>query len=249
MGMNNELRNGNFTSSEIVALTTNGRTKDSFGKPFYTYIDECNMERRLCRSISEEINARSITWGNLNESRVFELLGTEYSLVSKETILHPKFDYWVGSPDAIKYVNNISETVCDIKCPKTLKSFCQLVDAWESEGINGIREGHKDGEKYYWQLVSNAILTGCQFAELIVYVPYQYELDAIRKSTEGNEKYYWIWGSSDEELPYLIDGEYYKNINVFRFNIPFLDKQFLEDRVLEAGKFLINRRQSKIQTI
>jgi hypothetical protein len=240
--MNNELRNGNFTSSEIVALTKNGTDRKSPGKPFYTYIDECNMERRLGRSVSEETNAKPIAWGNLNEPRVFQLLGTEYSLISKETIVHPTIDYWAGSPDALKYVDGIPETVCDIKCPKTLKSFCQLVDGWARHGIDGIRYGHLQGEKYYWQLVSNAVLTGCNHAELIVYAPYKSELDAIRKSVDGNGKYYWIWGSSDEELPYLIDGGHYKNLNVFRFDVPFLDKQFLEKRVLEGGELLINRQ-------
>lgn len=241
--MNNELRNGNFTSSEIVALTKFDTKGINPGKPFFTYIEECNMERRLCRSVSEETNARPIAWGKLNESRVFELLGTEYSLISQETIVHPRIDYWAGSPDALKYINRLPETVCDIKCPKTLKSFCQLVDGWKKDGIDGIREGHKEGEKYYWQLVSNAVLTGCSHAELIVYVPYLSELDSIRKSVDGNGKYYWIWGSTDEELPYLIEGGYYKNLNVFRFEVPFLDKQFLEKRVLEAGEHLIERRK------
>jgi len=241
--MNNELRNGNFTSSEIVALVSMDKSGTKPGQPFYSYIEECNMERRLCRSVSEEINAPPILWGNLNESRVFELLGTEYSLVSQETIRHPTIDYWAGSPDALKYVDGKPETVCDIKCPKTLKSFCQLVDGWNRDGIDGIVAGHKDGKKYLWQLVSNAVLTGCSFAELIVYVPYQKELDAIRKSTDGIGKYYRIWGSGDEELPYLVEGGYYKNLNVFRFEIPFLDKQFLEKRVLEGGELLIERRQ------
>jgi len=241
--MNNELRNGNCTSSEIFALTAMDRSGKNPGKPFYTYIEECNMERRLCRSVSEETNARPITWGHLNEPRVFELLGTEYSLISQETIVHPEIDYWAGSPDALKYIDGKAETVCDIKCPKTLKSFCQLVDGWAKDGIDGIREGHKDGEKYYWQLVSNAILTGCSTAELIVYCPYKHELDAIRKMTDGNSKYYWIWGSGDEELPYLIEGGYYKNLNVFSFGIPQRDKDFRKQRVLEAGELLVERRK------
>src|SRR5687768_14058682 len=122
-----KIRVGNFTSSEIVALTKNGKAKDSLGVPAYTYIEECNYERKLGRSIDTESNARPLSWGKLVEGRLFELLGIEYKLVSQESIQHPAIPYWAGSPDAQKFEsNNDSDTVVEIKCPITLKSFCQL---------------------------------------------------------------------------------------------------------------------------
>ena len=42
--LNNEIRNGNFTSSEIVALTKKGKGANGFGSAAITYIEECNME-------------------------------------------------------------------------------------------------------------------------------------------------------------------------------------------------------------
>ena len=48
------IRIGNITSSEIVALTTNGKTKDSFGAPFNTYVDECIMERFFKHKLENE---------------------------------------------------------------------------------------------------------------------------------------------------------------------------------------------------
>lgn len=237
--MNNAIRNGNCTSSEIVALLSNDRSGKDPGKPFYTYIEECNMERRLKRSLCDEINAHSTLWGQLVEECVFNKLDTSYSLVSKETLVHPEILYWCGSPDVRKFVDGNCDTVGDIKCPKTLKSFCQLVDGWNKDGIDGIRDNHKDGEKYYWQLVSNACITGAKYAELIVYAPYKHELDIIRKACEGDAKYYWLFGSQDDELPYLIEGEHYNNLNIFRFEVPFLDKQRLTDRVRLAGEYLI----------
>src|SRR5690242_19898627 len=141
----NKSRCGNFTSSKIVALLSMGsremteeeiaahkkdnpksrkKTIESWpGKAAQTYIDEKKMERRLGRSLHTEINARATSWGSLVENRVFDLLGLEYSLTSKETLVHPDFHYWAGSPDAEK-----KNTVPDFKCPLTLKSFCQLVD-------------------------------------------------------------------------------------------------------------------------
>jgi hypothetical protein len=239
--INNIARVGNFTSSEIVALTKLAKDGKSFGAPALTYIAECNMERRLGRSLTDEVNARPLVWGKFLEAIVFELLGLEYSLISKDTIVHPTIPYWSGSPDGMKD----EDTVSDIKCPITLKSFCQLVDPIYQglrgiDAMNAVRENHKDGEKYYWQLVSNSILTGAQYAELIVYVPYKSELATIRSMAEGNGNAYFIWASSDDELPYLPDVGYYRNVNTIRFEVPQEDKILLTAKVIEAGKMLIN---------
>jgi hypothetical protein len=247
----NEKRNGNFTSSEIVALTTNGRAKDSFGAPFFTYVAEKNMERMLKRSLNNESNARPLSWGKLCESKVFELLGPDYRLCSQDTIDHPEIEFWKGSPDAEKFDGANKDAAIDIKCPMTLKSFCTMIDSFNAGGILRLREEHKDGEKYYWQIVSNAILLGVDYGELIVYVPFEDELDQIRElagQQDGTNihKYYWIAMGLDEELPSLKRDGAYKNLNVLRFVIPAADKKFLTDRVLEAGKLLITFNQTNI---
>lgn len=242
----NEPRIGNFTSSEIGNLMKNGRAKDSLGAPALTYIEEKKMERRLGRSLDNETNARALTWGQLLEKYVFELLGLEYQLVSQETITHPEYSFWAGSPDANKH--DEGKTVCDMKCPLTLKSFCRLVDPIYDglegmEAINVIRDNHPDGEKYYWQLVSNGILTNSKFAELIVFVPYLSELEKVREfaneyDMDNSHRYYWINNAVDDELPYLNDGGFYKNVNVIRFEIPEEDKQRLMGRVISCASLL-----------
>lgn len=246
----NKSRIGNFTSSEIAALMTSSKDGKSFGKPALTYIEETNMERRLGRSVTEESTARPLMWGKLNEKRVFEMLGLEYTLCSQETIVHPEIKCWSGSPDGEKF--DEGKTVIDFKCPIALKSFCQLVDpVLNDKGevihkaltIEAVRENHREGEKYYWQLVSNAILTGAKYAELIVYVPYQSELQNIRDyaaNLDGDQRgYYWLSGATDDELPYLIEGGQYKNINIIRFEIPEVDKRALTGRVRVASEKLI----------
>lgn len=251
-------RIGNFTSSGISALMTNGKKAELFGQPALTYIEEKNMERRLGRSLSVESNAKPLSWGKFLESRAFFLLGLEYSLISQETIQHPEIEDWSGSPDGTK-----PNTVLDIKCPITLKSFCQFVDPFYVGGltgidwINAIRNGwtdkqgnehskHKSAEDYYWQLVSNAILTDSEYAELIIYVPYLSELDEIRESTsmvDGTDqnKLAWINFADDGDLPYLHDGGFYKNINVINFRVPDEDKKELTSRVIDASKLLIKK--------
>lgn len=125
-----------------------------------------------------------------------------------------------------------------------MKSFIQLVKPLY-DGLNGmdamnlIRENSADGEKYYWQLVSNAIINNCNWAELIVYCPYKSELKEIYALAEGNPDVKWLSYVSDGELPYLIDGGYFTNLNIVRFGISQADKDALTNAVLKAGKLLI----------
>ncbi len=253
-----EKRIGNFTSSEIVALLsepTAAAKKEGkiFGKPALTYIEECNWERKLGRSIGDKVNARSLTWGKLLERCVPHLLPKEYIISCEETIVHPTIPFWSGSKDGVNKSSN-GRAVVDLKCPITLKSFCQLVDPlYEGlsgiEAMNKIRETHKDGEKFYWQILSNSILEEAalgeeiNYGELIVYMPYFSELAAIKHMADGQQDCYWITMGLDDELPYLIDGGYYNNLNIIRFAIPEEDKKLLTNRVLEAGKMLINNQQ------
>lgn len=242
----NEARIGNFTSSGIVALTSKGKAAGTFGKPAFTYIEQKRRERRLGRSISNESNARPLVWGKVLEPLVFQQLGMEYSSNSQETIVHPTIPFWSGSPDGIKHVKK--KGVMDIKSPMTLSSFCDLVDPLY-EGLSGldamkdIRENHKEGETYYWQLVSNAIITGSDYAELIVFVPYLSQIPIVKASTEGNPNGYWIWSATEAEVPYLLDDGYYKNINIIGFDVPQEDKDFLTDCVMRAGELLLAGKQ------
>lgn len=260
----NQNRNGNFTSSKIVALHSMGSRemteeelaahKKQFpksrkknieswpGKAALTYIEEKKMERRLGRSLTTEINARATSWGSLVEDRVFDLLGLEYQLTSKETILHPDFPFWAGSPDADK-----KNTAPDFKCPLTLKSFCQLVDPLYRglagmDAMNAVREEHEEGETYYWQIVSNACIKNYDFGELIVYMPYLAELLEIKEMAHRDQsgKYKWIEYAEFDELPYLLPNGYYKNLNVIRFEIPKSDKELLTMRVRQGGKLLLD---------
>jgi hypothetical protein len=238
-------RIGNFTSSEIVKLMSSSKAAGSIGAPFYTYIEECNMERRLGRSISNEVDARATSWGKLCEPRVFKALPITYTSGFDVTLSHPDIDFWKGTPDV-----RTPEIVGDIKCPHTPKSFCQLLDPYydkdgrlvhEGMTIEAARENHKDGDKFFWQIVSNAILTGVKKGQLIVYMPYLDELEDIRKLADGNPKLFWLQFSNDEEIPYLIRGGHYKNLNIIEFDILQRDIDALTERVKKAGELLIPR--------
>lgn len=256
----NPNRIGHATSSEIVALTTNGKTKGTLGVPALTYIGEIRMERLLGRSIDREQKAKALSWGKMLERRVFDLLGLDYTLSSQETDLHPIYpELWAGSKDGTR--EGKDRAVIDMKCPISLASFCQLVmplycGLEGKEAIDAIRYGfehsgvhykaHKDAEKYYWQLVSNACINNTTFAELIVYMPYESELPKIRELADGDGDMYWLTYAKDEEIPYLKDGGYFRNVNVIRFEVPQADKDFLTERVVMAGELLESKPQPSV---
>lgn len=262
--INNKLRHGNFTSSEMYKLMAIGKRpmtaeelaerpksgKGSkttliedptvFGDLALTYIREKNMERKLGRCLDTESNAKPLTWGELVEKKAFELLGLEYKLTSTDTDVHPEIDYWAGSKDGIKY--DQKKKIVEFKSPITLKSFCEYA---ECRNIDDIRANHPDGEKHYWQIISNACINSCDGAELIIYMPRHSELQSIRdlaqqQDAEEVHKYYWIGSSNDDDLPFIPnDCTAYESMYIFPFDIPQYDKDLMKERILKAGELLI----------
>jgi hypothetical protein len=252
------IRAGRFTSSEIANLLTVDKTGKEFGKPAITYIAQTNKERRLGRSLTNDVTAHSLSWGKAVESHVFNLLGLEYSLTSQETDLHPVYgDFWAGSKDGEK-----EDTVIDIKCPMTLDSFCGIVDPLY-EGYEGreaimmsmqgyfgkdgmFHPAHKSIEDYFWQLVSNAIINNKKYAELIVYVPFKSELDIIKAHVQDLDideqwRYKWIYDADADQLPHILDNGYYNNLNVIRFEVTQEDRDRLTEAVVKASNLLIGK--------
>jgi hypothetical protein len=229
------MRAGTFSSSNNWKLMTNDRTGKDFGAPGKTYIKQVYYEQQLGRAINPDRDSRPTTWGAFVEKRVFDILPISYKLVSKDRVRHPALP-WSGAPDLLK-----GSTVCDAKCPFNLAVFCDKIDI--------LRRG--DSELYkaeypedYWQHISNAcllIIDGYKVDsfEAIIYAPYQSELNAIRDlAMQYNEadqyRFKWIAFTNDEELPYLIDGGNYANLNIFQFEIPTQDKIAMHDRIVMA---------------
>lgn len=236
-------RVGNFSSSEIHKLMSKGRgnwSVENVGAPFKTYIRDKVWESRLGRSLTQRQNSRITTWGLFVEKIVFDKLSLNYELVSKTRYKHPEIERWTGMPDLVTRDNTV---VSDIKCPWTLTSFCEIVDAM-AEGVEAFKLARPE---YYWQLVSNSILTGIDQAEIIVYVPYKEGLEVIKEAannhswdgslTENDVQF--INYASDEELPYLIKGKPYQDLNALRFEVPQEDKDLLTARVKMANEILI----------
>lgn len=219
-------RIGRFTSSEIYRLVNPKTVK--------TYVEEKRMERKFGTKLELDATSKEMTWGKECEAYVMEHTLFGYNYTSIDTIIHPDYDYWCGTPDCDR-----DDAVGEIKCPYTRKSFYELVNPlYEGflgvDAINKVREMHKSGEKYYWQIVSNAILTGKDKAELIVFMPYASELDYIRQDSLES----FIVHGADSMLPHLPDRGFFKNLNFIRFEIPQSDKDLLTDCVQKAGLLL-----------
>lgn len=232
--MLSNIRVGRFTSSNIHYLMKKGRG-DKPSVATQTYLKEKLMERRLGRQLNADLSSRPTTWGHLVEKYVYSLIDPfEYEYCSDQTIQHPTIESWVGTPDFIT-----KDRVVDAKCPYTLKAFCELADIAIAGDALRLKN---DKPEYYWQLVSNAILTGKDKAELIVFCPYQSELSKLRELCENEEdsqtKLQWLYFSEDEDLPYLVEGNFYKNKSHFVFEISQEDKDALTEAVTVASSLL-----------
>lgn len=234
--INNTLRIGNFTSSNIYKLMTNGKAKGTLSEKALTYISEKNIERKLNRSVENSGYSKDMAWGLFLEQRVHDLLGMEYQLTSNQTDQHPDINFWVGSKDLS--VRGLK--IGDIKCYQLL-NFSYYTDCILSGDLELFK---KEFPKEYWQLVSNAVINKVPKAEAVTYCPYYSELDEIREmALDYNDfdawKYRFIYESNPEDLANLPDNGHYKNLNRFEFDVPLDDIELLKTRIETAGKLLI----------
>jgi len=233
------IRHGNFTSSNVYRLCTSLKN----GEPtvaFDSYVKEKLFERKLGRSIDIGAKSSSMTWGSFLEKRVFDNLSSDYQMTHKETLKHPKYDFWVGSPDFIIPQKKVS----DLKCFEP-KNFASYVLALLSEKTETIKEEHP---KEYWQLVSNSMILNVPNAEAIVYMPYENEMEEIRELANDPEycaeiglqqwEVRFIQERSNKDLAVLPNNSKFKNLNIFEFKVPEEDKIFLEKRILMANDLI-----------
>lgn len=195
----NSLRIGKFTSSDIVNLCKFGKDKKSPSVSFYTYILKKYKEHLLGKELETDKYSKDIAWGEFLEMyyNMYKLdLDMEYS--ASDTIVHSSL-LWCGTPD---YFNK--KKVGDIKAPNS----STYVDAYLfGQTIEEYVEYMDMGEKYYWQLVSNACLLSVTECELTIYCPFQKELNDIRayepEGIDMHPRYTWISNYTDSELSHI----------------------------------------------
>ena len=236
----NTNRIGNLTSSKIGVLMGKGKGENGFSATALTYIKEVNLERKLGRSIKTDAYSKEMAWGTFLQDYVFHNhLEFGWLLCPDVTDVHPTIDYWAGSKDLFMPDVKIGE----IKCYQP-KNFAEYADALMTGDTDIIKESHPNE---YWQGVSNAIINGVSKAELVLFMPYKKELNAIRELAEAYDgadqwKYRFISESEDYSLAHLPNNGYYKNLVRFEFEVPQEDIDTLTEKVQLAGSMLIERK-------
>lgn len=235
-------RAGNFSSSNAWKLMTYTKDRKGFGAPALKYIKQVNCERLLGREIKPEIDAKPTSWGKIGEGFVFgKRLGLEYRMVTGDRLFHPTLPL-SGVPDYLKKEDN-DTIVCDCKSPYSLEVFCDKIKA-----LGDLGTYQDEFPEDYWQHISNSVLlneNGYNVSkfEAIIFCPYQDELDEMREmaSSAGELGDYakWLVFSTDEQLPFIIRGGYFKSINIFQHPIFERDVIAFTQRVEEASKLLI----------
>jgi len=223
---------------EANPKSTKKNCDEGFQKAGLTYIKQVRHEKRLGKRLKKETSAKQTSWGKFMEKRAFDLMpDLSFRLVSKTRYKHQTIDNWTGMPDLIKELH-----VGDIKCPYDLETFCDKIDA-----LKDIQTYKKEFEEDYWQNISNACIlesNGIKVNKMVpvIYVPYVSELEQIRDDVynfDGDQNSIaWINWAEDDQLPCILEGRQDVNMNIFLFDIPREDMEYLESRVIEANKLL-----------
>lgn len=234
-----KLRDGNFTSSNAFRLCASLKSGEP-SEAFFTYVKEKMFERKLGRSLEMGSHSNSMVWGSFLEKRVFDNLPNNYEMVHKETFVHPEYSFLVGTPDFI--VKN--EKDVELKCFEP-KNFASYVSALLTEDLEYIKKEHP---KEYWQIVQNSLILDVKKGEAIVYMPYESEMEEIRELA-NDETYYgdlgllpwqvrFIQEKTNSDLAVLPDDSKFKNLNIFEFDVPESDKDFLINRAIRANNLI-----------
>jgi len=190
MGMNNKKREAHFTSSNAYKLIKRGkRLMDAdelitfkennpksriktmecdklFAEPGLTYIQEKQIELRMKTCLDGGGYTQALAWGNFMELVIYNILGMDYQIASKDTVLHPKYGkFWSGSVDLFTSDPKTKEklSVAEIKCYQK-KNFALYSDCLLKKDIALFRD---EFPKEYWQIVSNAIIHDVDIGEAI----------------------------------------------------------------------------------
>jgi hypothetical protein len=223
------IRCGRFNSSEIYNLCSNGRSKGDLGKAFYSYCKRKAAERMLGFS-RRGGSSLDTDFGHVAEKYIGEELQSTGEYIygySDIPITHysEEFEpYWSGSPDMLS-----ENCVWDIKCPTSPEHIFNLIGCDEYS----LKE---DKPEYFWQLVSNSILTRKRYAGLTVFIPIKEDLEAILTMNRDNILSYRIEYAEANSFPQLGNGRENMRLYQMKWLVNLNDKEFLIDRVRQGIK-------------
>lgn len=221
------MRHEKFTSSEIWKLTKKNKAGNGFGAPAITYIKQRVKQARWGKSF---VSSGSVAtkWG---------LHFEEYAAArfAEESGLHiisysdPKKDFKCsplphhgGTPD---FTTFDEEIVGSIKCPQE-EAF---IDLWDIIKAKDLAKFKKDEEAYYWQLISDKIVTGAKYCAFVIYMPY--EDDAADLLSDSD--LYWM-----TDYASIKPASEFTDVAYWIFEPPAEDVEFLTECIIKAGEYL-----------
>ena len=114
-----------------------------------------------------------------------------------------------------------------------------------TEDLDFIKKEHP---KEYWQIISNGEINKVPKGEAIVYMPYEREIEELRELMQDEDylqqvdltikDMYYIHEKPICDLPVLPDDSLFSNLNIFEFEIPKEDIEFLTSRVIMAENLI-----------
>ena len=204
-------RAGKVTSSECYKMFESKTVRETYKKDLKIF--------NLFKQNDHEKDVFNFQWGHVIEQYLHEkgrFAGyVDNNNKEDETIFNSQNKHHCGTPD--QYYDGDDFVICsETKAPVTLKGLFNLIfpfyinghfkDIDGNEAIKLIFDNSKEGKKYYYQILSNAILLEqklgkkCNFGELAVFMPFETEVSEIREfsSDLGFDSLYY---KSTENLP------------------------------------------------
>lgn len=243
--MNNKPnRVARLTSSKASLLMVSGNGPHGFATGAMTYIKGKQKELEYGRGISLPVYKWELAWGKLWEPWVHWQLGNEYELVVDQTTLHPKYPFWGGSEDF--QVKIVGRCISELKCYQMVKSD-DYAKCLKKESIELLK---KQFSEEYWQIVSNSIIHNTRYGEAISFMPTEDNLIEMRRLVEETDyiekhikddpwKYRFVYERGLYDLPFIPNHSDLPSMVKFRFEVPIEDKIALTERMIKAGKLLL----------
>jgi len=211
-------RAGKISSSECFKIYESKTVQE-------TYMEEIRMFN-LFKQKDVEKDVFNFKWGHLLENFLHEQTDHLKGYVNQNyeenaTIFNKANAIHCGTPDQYTLQNEMIVT-SETKCPVTLKGLYNLIFPFYTTGsyveidgnlaIEMIKNRSKEGKKYFYQIISNAVLLEDQiglesnFGELIVFMPYKSSIPIITKYATDffTNPYYPIMMGDSETLPCIL---------------------------------------------
>lgn len=219
----NQDRIAHYTSSQMFRL---------MGTPSVqkTYIEEVKFEKQLGVSCKEEASSKSLNWGTIMQYYVAENympIGFDWH---DKTEVHNDLIKWSGTPDIIS-----EDGTGDIKCFYR-KKFAQVANCILECLTKGVEVLKKNEPEIYWQITSNSAIMGKSKCMLVLFLPYESELEDVREYACNSQlpeewKYRFIYESSKSELPHQSDNSIFPNVIQYEWDIVTEDVKLIENKI------------------